>query len=251
LNFRKHTFVYFKDMICLYGNMIAHPTHRHYLIQIFIHKNCFSNKVTCTIFGSNIPHGIMNPKGIYFSLLINPESWKGEILKEKYLKHSPKGIYTVKEKLLPCFFENLEDSVDCNKIESIANSVLKELGLEHPSSHKKDERIKAALAFIKAQSDFNIPIDKICSHIGLSESHFYALFKSEVGLSYRQYLLWQKLSKAIVLIFRGSNYTQAAYNAGFSDSAHLSHTFKEVTGASLSQIFKNQRLIQFFSGTPF
>lgn len=56
------------------------------------------------------------------------------------------------------------------------------------------------------------------------------LFREEVGLPFRRYVLWRKLSRAMLLIGRGSSLTEAAYASGFADSAHLTRTFRQMFG---------------------
>ncbi|MCK5200393.1 MAG: hypothetical protein KAR21_18680, partial [Spirochaetales bacterium] len=40
-------------------------------------------------------------------------------------------------------------------------------------------------------------------------------------------------------IIKGTDFTEAAYAAGFSDSAHLSRTFKRMFGITMFNLFKN------------
>jgi AraC-like DNA-binding protein len=68
----------------------------------------------------------------------------------------------------------------------------------------------------------------------LSRSHFSGVFRDTMGLPFRQWVLWTRLSHAIRFIRDGADHTQAAYNAGFSDSAHLARTTKRMFGIALS-----------------
>jgi AraC-like DNA-binding protein len=68
----------------------------------------------------------------------------------------------------------------------------------------------------------------------LSRSRFSEVFRDTMGLPFRQWVLWTRLSHAIRLIHDGADHTQAAYSAGFSDSAHLARTTKRMFGIALS-----------------
>ncbi|WP_339740348.1 AraC family transcriptional regulator [uncultured Maricaulis sp.] len=68
----------------------------------------------------------------------------------------------------------------------------------------------------------------------LSRSRFSEVFRDTMGLPFRQWVLWTRLSHAIRFIRGGADHTQAAYNAGFSDSAHLARTTKRMFGIALS-----------------
>ncbi|NOU52665.1 AraC family transcriptional regulator [Pseudoalteromonas sp. JBTF-M23] len=73
----------------------------------------------------------------------------------------------------------------------------------------------------------------IAQSLGLSKSRFLHVFKDNMQLPWRPYLLWRRLMCAIQSLSRGETATQAAYIAGFADSAHLSRTFKKQFGITL------------------
>ncbi|TMO61752.1 AraC family transcriptional regulator [Pseudoalteromonas aurantia] len=76
----------------------------------------------------------------------------------------------------------------------------------------------------------------IAQQLNLSQSRFLHLFKENMGLPWRAYLLWRRLICAITALKAGHSATQAAYMAGFSDSAHLSRTFKKHFGITLQKL---------------
>ena len=49
-------------------------------------------------------------------------------------------------------------------------------------------------------------------------------------------------------VARGMNLTDAAVNAGFTDSAHFSHTFRSIVGMSPSAALAQSRGIRLFAG---
>jgi len=49
---------------------------------------------------------------------------------------------------------------------------------------------------------------------------------------------------AVQFAVQGESLTEAAHNAFFSDSAHLSRTFRRMYGITLSGILKNSRFVQ-------
>ena len=73
----------------------------------------------------------------------------------------------------------------------------------------------------------------IAAELNLSESRFLHLFKDTMQIPWRPYLLWRRLICAVQTLQQGKTATEAAYIAGFSDSAHLSRTFKKQFGLSL------------------
>ncbi|WP_212748369.1 helix-turn-helix domain-containing protein [Pseudoalteromonas phenolica] len=78
----------------------------------------------------------------------------------------------------------------------------------------------------------------IAAELNLSESRFLHLFKDTMQIPWRPYLLWRRLICALQTLQQGKTATEAAYIAGFSDSAHLSRTFKKQFGLSLREYQK-------------
>ena len=52
----------------------------------------------------------------------------------------------------------------------------------------------------------------------------------ETGLPFRTYVLWLRVVRAVDAHTKGASLTEAAQEAGFADSAHLSRTFKRMFG---------------------
>lgn len=53
-----------------------------------------------------------------------------------------------------------------------------------------------------------------------------------MGLTFRRYVLWRKLARALQLVGRGNSLSAAAHASGFSDSAHLTRTVYQMFGMS-------------------
>jgi AraC family transcriptional regulator len=74
------------------------------------------------------------------------------------------------------------------------------------------------------------------AHVGLSTGRARHLFVEETGLPFRTYLLWRCLMRAAELFSAGSSLTDAAHSAGFSDSSHLSRTFRRMFGIAADSL---------------
>ncbi|MCW8832588.1 MAG: helix-turn-helix transcriptional regulator, partial [Colwellia sp.] len=75
----------------------------------------------------------------------------------------------------------------------------------------------------------------VASQLALSESRFLHLFSKELGVAWRPYLLWRRMMCAIQAIKHNASATEAAHLSGFSDSAHLSRTFRHNFGMSIRE----------------
>lgn len=100
-----------------------------------------------------------------------------------------------------------------------------------------DRRIAAALAILETVlSEGPMPLKRAAGETGLSSERFRHLFKEEVGLSFRRFLLWRRLRLAAEHLLGGCEATAAAHAAGFADAAHLARTLKSTFGITASQL---------------
>ncbi len=72
--------------------------------------------------------------------------------------------------------------------------------------------------------------------VGMSPTRLTHQFSREVGVPFRRFVLWARIKRAVEASRRGLNATEAAMEAGFSDGAHLSRTFKAMFGLAPSML---------------
>jgi AraC family transcriptional regulator len=93
-----------------------------------------------------------------------------------------------------------------------------------------DPRIKKLIAWMAARLDQAVSLSDAAALVGLSPGRTRHLFVQQTGLPLRTYLLWLRLVRAVEIFAGGASLTEAAHGAGFSDSAHLSRTFRRMFG---------------------
>ena len=64
----------------------------------------------------------------------------------------------------------------------------------------------------------------------LSPGRLMHAFTTSIGIPLRPYLLWLRAQRAAGAILSGAPLSEAAYGAGFADSAHMSRTFRRMFG---------------------
>lgn len=79
-------------------------------------------------------------------------------------------------------------------------------------------------------------MEALAEALGLSVSRLMHLFKGEVGVPIRRYRIWERVRVLTQHVAEGDSLTMAGLAAGFSDSAHLSHSFQGMFGIPTSQI---------------
>ncbi|MEQ9365464.1 MAG: helix-turn-helix domain-containing protein [Leptospirales bacterium] len=90
----------------------------------------------------------------------------------------------------------------------------------------RDERIARVLDELRNMAELpaGLSAARLARSVDLSTERFRHLFKAEMGLPVRRYLLWLRIRRAGSAVTTGVSLTEAAHAVGFYDSAHLSRT---------------------------
>jgi AraC-like DNA-binding protein len=92
------------------------------------------------------------------------------------------------------------------------------------------------VAWASARLDTQVSLADVAAHVGLSSGRARHLFVEHTGLAFRTYLLWLRLTRAVELFSGGASLTESAHAAGFSDSSHLSRTFRRMFGITADSL---------------
>lgn len=107
-----------------------------------------------------------------------------------------------------------------------------------PPSRRLDPRVTDVLDTIRHHDGLHISLKSAAERAFLSPSRFAHLFKEQVGLPFSRYMLWRKLTRAMVAIASERTISAAAYAAGFADAAHLTRTFYRMVGMAPSVLMR-------------
>jgi AraC-like DNA-binding protein len=114
-----------------------------------------------------------------------------------------------------------------------------------------DPRVQTTLTKVHALPGRHASLSDLAERVALTPSRLGALFRRDIGIPLRRYLLWLRLIDAIEALPRDANLTQAAHDAGFSDSAHLSRTFRRMFGMPPSALQSERvEIHDFAAGSP-
>lgn len=123
-----------------------------------------------------------------------------------------------------------------NDLTSLGRDIVARLAGVRVRAERVDPRITRLLAWVATQVDKPVSLDDAASVAGLSKARTRHLFVEQTGLSFRTYLLWLRLVRAVEMFAAGASLTEAAHAAGFSDSAHLSRTFRRMFGIAAASL---------------
>jgi len=109
-----------------------------------------------------------------------------------------------------------------------------------------DKRIEQTIQFIKehyTQSDLSLA--NLSQLVHLSPSRLSHLFKAQMGISIQKFIVWIRMKAATdYMLNQNMHLTQAAYSAGFYDTAHFSKHFKDIFGIKPSLVYNNSCIVQ-------
>ncbi len=109
-----------------------------------------------------------------------------------------------------------------------------------PPLRRLDPRVTAVLSGILASDDLRISLAAAAERVFLSPSRFAHLFKQQMGLPFSRYMLWRKLTRAMLLIGSEGTIAAAAHAADFADAAHLTRTFSEMVGMAPKALMRGE-----------
>lgn len=117
-----------------------------------------------------------------------------------------------------------------NDLRALSRALIAQLGGGGVGAEAPDPRIMKLIAWVTARLDQTVSLGDVAALVGLSPGRTRHLFVQQTGLPFRTYLLWLRLVRAVEIFAGGASLTEAAHGAGFSDSAHLSRTFRRMFG---------------------
>lgn len=103
-----------------------------------------------------------------------------------------------------------------------------------------DDRIAECIRYIESLKSKRVSAADLAKRVDLSLSRFLHLFKREMKITLRGYLMWRRSVEGGILVAKGVSVTEAAHDAGFTDSAHFSRVFKKLFGITLSSALQDR-----------
>jgi len=245
-------FFLWRDSVIYLGESFDPDFHRHHAVQCCISLTAKLKirwdgveqwrECTAAIIGANVTHSITCPDGPVCLLYLEKSSNNYQTILDYHCIDS--SCQTKKEPLLltkpiPTELTRSLLSARTSNVNTIIANQLKQQCLKVfngyiSSQNKLDLRIAKLLKLLHCQPEQSFLGCDLAQNINLSESRMQHLFKQQVGIPIRRYILWMKLRHVLELAFAGTSLTEAAHATGFSDSAHFSRTFKATFGITPS-----------------
>ncbi|MBI3241269.1 MAG: AraC family transcriptional regulator [Chloroflexi bacterium] len=224
--------------------------HRHHALMIGIGVNStFKVKVggawntyRAAITAGSKPHQFDGRDGVQILLLLEPEMEIARRSKQKYL--GDETTAALDHELFHRLTDEFSAPGNCTEARKFYDEIILALLDKDMPINEIHRHIEKALELIRELPIKKVSLKTIADGVHLSQSRFATLFKQNIGIPFRRYLMWQRLMEAIKQVTSGASLTDAAHESGFADSAHLSRTFKQMFGMTMAELFKNSQFVQ-------
>lgn len=101
-------------------------------------------------------------------------------------------------------------------------------------------RFALVIDYINDNLATNLSLAELAAVAGLSPSHFNSLFKQSSGVAVHQYVIRQRVERAVKLLSKGDvPLTDIAERAGFSDQSHMARCMRRLTGMTPSAFLRH------------
>ncbi|HWT44600.1 MAG TPA: helix-turn-helix domain-containing protein [Vicinamibacterales bacterium] len=171
-------------------------------------------------------------------VFVDPESTEGAWLSTSLRQDITIVPDTRLDVIVPPLRTFAEDPDQCADIASVVRDCLQGLRPGLAPTRRLDSRVTAVLQAIRASDDLRMSLDQAADTACLSATRFAHLFKEQVGLPFSRYILWRKLTRAMVAVASEGTLAAAAHAADFADAAHLTRTFYQMVGMAPSVLMR-------------
>lgn len=225
------------------------PPHAHHAIQIVIAIE--GSMVVCgkdqkwreargIVVQPDVVHSFDCRGASAAMLFVDPESSEGA-----WLRTALRNDITIvpEARLASCVWEIRafsERPLESMDVQTLIRHCVQELSPAPPPMRRLDPRVTDVLAAIRESDDLRISLASAAKTAFLSPSRFAHLFKQQMGLPFSRYMLWRKLTRAMVAIAAERTIAAAAHAADFADAAHLTRTFYQMVGMAPSALMHGE-----------
>jgi AraC-like DNA-binding protein len=167
---------------------------------------------------------------------IDSESELGKALEERI----DGDISCIPEKEVACWRASLGRTLTEPGVERWVRTQL----LHRRRAVRIHPRVNRVLKYLREKlgASYDFSLKTLSDISGLSQSRFMHVFTESVGVPLRPYILWLRLQRASCDLMAGASATSAAHDAGFSDAAHLTRTFRRMLGVTPTDLALRKRM---------
>lgn len=225
------------------------PPHAHHAIQVFI---AVDGKAAIRATGTSwqegrgvivrpdVEHGF-NAQGSRGAMMfVDAESSEGLWLRSQLMQDItlvPDARIDACTDELRAFLDNPLAAPDAGDLVRLC---VRALCAGSPPLRRLDPRVMRVVRAISESDELRLSLEDAAKLVHLSPDRFAHVFRDELGLPFRRYILWRKVTRAMLAIGRERTIADAAHASAFADAAHLTRTFNEMFGIPPSVLMRGE-----------
>lgn len=241
------------DKISLLTDHLDAAKHSHWMLQLFLSIEdtmdiCVADKwvsCKCIIVNKNISHSFSANKKLHFSAIIEPASVIADQLNKKLHDHD---YYTLNTDSITKAQQSAKELIENNDIllyHAFIQKLYKALGIKE-SEKNYDERVSEFLRLIDCCSCNVHSISSFTDRLALSPSRFSHIFREQVGVPLKSYILLHQMETAFTHLLKGKNITEAAMLSGFDSPSHFAAAAKKLMGMPAGLSLKDSEFLKVY-----
>ncbi|MBQ8638445.1 MAG: helix-turn-helix transcriptional regulator [Lachnospiraceae bacterium] len=241
------------DKISMLTDHLDASVHSHGMIQFFL---CLEDeleirvgtekiKCSCILVNKNIRHSFKANNKIHFTCVIEPISDIGMRLNHMLQN---KDYYIVDENRANGLKKTAMDMRETFDKATYKNLMTQIYDCFDAAYQKKqfDKRIFDLLKMLERCNCDEHSIEEYAGKLWISASRLSHLFREQVGISLKNFLLLHQLERAFQDLLAGKRITEAALNAGFDSPSHFAFTVKRMMGLSARSTVKDSEFLKVY-----
>ncbi len=235
-------FVLFQGVYVVYNKVLLAESHAHQFIQLNLLQDSATvmlqereYSAPCCIIDAHQAHQLISVDSPVITILVDNFSQLGKQLAHLITNHSSDKVYTTHMAdctLLWQYFNN--QYADFSKaFHTLFSSLTCPLPVAPAIT---DKRVAQIVETLNSQPVEHIALTELAASVHLSTSRLSHLFSEQLGLPLKSYLRYVRFKHLLPLLAQDRDLTQAAFECGFSDAAHLSRECKKLFGIQPKQL---------------
>lgn len=223
------------------------PSHAHHAIQIVIAldgrvaicgKDDGWRESRGVVVRPDAEHSFDCNGALGAMVFVDPESGEGAWLSASLRQDITTVPDARLDSIVPAVRAFAEQPDDTEDVPALIRGCVQALRPGLAPARRFDSRVTTVLDAIRQSDDLRMSLDNAASRACLSPTRFAHLFREQVGLPFSRYMLWRKLTRAMVAVASERTIAAAAHAADFADAAHLTRTFYQMVGMAPSALMR-------------
>lgn len=177
-------------------------------------------------------HEIITNSACMAVLFLEPESDYYTTLQGLMREGDCQCLYRLdnESKVIEMLYEINTKHYQADRTYRLLNKIIIPQSIESNNRDFLDARIDYVIKLIKDDVSLSYSVEALAERVNLSPTRLVHLFKEQTGVPIRRFRQWHRMKAVIACAAEGMTLTDAALNAGFSDSAHFSRAFRNMFG---------------------